>query len=157
MKLKHALLLTGTVLLFVGSGLGQGTNPKAKPTVANTPAVDLQPIRSSPAYAELLLRKTELDSSLESLLSEYTEDYPKVKELRVEIALLKKEMDRLLAINPSDAARLSMALGKLMLKKVEHEAELESLRFSYKDEHPDVKKAKRRVEMYEAAIKEVLG
>ena len=39
-----------------------------------------QAVKSSPAYAEILLRKTELESDVESLLISYTEDFPKIKE-----------------------------------------------------------------------------
>jgi uncharacterized protein involved in exopolysaccharide biosynthesis len=154
MKVTNILVISAIALVGTSAALGQSPT-RTRPTPA--PAADLQPIRSSPAYAELLLRKIELDSSLESLLSEYTEEYPKVKELRIEIGFLKAEIDRLLAVKPADAARLSAALGKLMLKKVELEAELAALRAQYKDEHPDVKKAKRKVELYEAAIREILG
>jgi predicted nuclease with TOPRIM domain len=121
-----------------------------------TPTTDFQAIKSSPAFAEVLLRKTELLSELESLLLEYTEEYPKVKELRFEAALVQKELDRLLAVNPAEASKLTTALGKLMVRKTELEVVLWSLRKEYNDEHPDVKRAKRKAEIYEAAIKEIL-
>lgn len=142
-------VLFGTAFIFA-----QGNSTKPNPP---TPVADLQPIRSSPAYAELLLRKTELESSLESLLVDYTEQHPKVKDLRTELALLKPEMDRLLAVKPGDAGKLTVALGRLMLRKIEIETELETLRLQYKDDHPDVKRTKRKVEVFEAAIREILG
>ena len=115
------------------------------------------PVRSSAAYAELLLRRTELESSLESLLVDYTEDFPKIKEIRLELGFLKSEMDRLMVVKPAEAGKLTSALGKLMLRKVELEAELETLRLQYNDNYPDVKRAKRKVEVFENAIKEILG
>jgi hypothetical protein len=66
-------------------------------------------------------------------------------------------MDRLLAVKPADAAKLSQALGQLMLRKVGIETQLDALRAQYKDDHPDVRKARKKVETYEAAIKEILG
>jgi len=134
-------------------------NNPAKPKPSPTPitAMDLQPIRSSPAYAELLLHRTELESNLDALLVDYTEEYPKVKDIRLELGFLKVEMDRLLAVKPTDAAKLSQALGQLMLRKVEIETQLDALRAQYKDDHPDVRKARKKVETYEAAIKEILG
>ena len=114
-------------------------------------------MRSSAAYAELLLRRTELESSLESLLVDYTEDFPKIKEIRLELGFLKSEMDRLMVVKPAEAGKLTSALGKLMLRKVELEAELETLRLQYNDNYPDVKRAKRKVEVFENAIKEILG
>ena len=55
---------------------------------------------------------------------EYTEEYPKVKELRSQLALINKEIRRLMTVNPADAPKLSQALGKLMLRKVEVEMDL---------------------------------
>ncbi len=114
-------------------------------------------LKSSAAYAEVLLKKAELQSDLESLLVEYTEDYPKVRELRFTLTLLQREIERIAAVPPAEAAKLTVALGKLVVKKVDLETEMWSLQRNYKDEHPDVKRAKRKVEIYEAAIKEILG
>jgi hypothetical protein len=47
----------------------------SKPTKALASADDLRAVRSSPAYAEVLLRETELKAELESLLLDYTEEY----------------------------------------------------------------------------------
>jgi hypothetical protein len=114
-------------------------------------------LRSTPAYAEVLLRQTELTAEVESLLMEFTEDYPKVKDLRLELDLLKAESDRLSAVKPADAPKLTLALGKLILGKVGHATSLKRLLSQYQEGHPSVKKEKRMVEIYEAAIKEILG
>jgi uncharacterized protein involved in exopolysaccharide biosynthesis len=152
MLARLVLIIT---LAFFGSQVcfGQKTLANPKPS----PVADTQPIRSTPAYADLLLEKTELQSSLDALLVDYTEQYPKVKELRSQLGFLNAEMDRLLAVKPENAGRLSDALGKLMLRKVELESNLEALRAQYKDDHPEVKKLRRKIETYEASIKEILG
>jgi len=149
------LILIVAVVLFANVVCDAQLNPKPKSTPA--PAADLQPIKSSPAFAELLLHRTELQSDLDSLLADYTEEYPKVKAIRVELGFLKVEMDRLLAVNAADSGKLTLALGQLMLRKVSLETELDALRAQYKDEHPDVRKARKKVETFEAAIKEILG
>jgi predicted nuclease with TOPRIM domain len=118
--------------------------------------VNLPSARTSPAYAEVLLRKTELLSEVESMLVEYTEEYPKVTELRYEIGLLQKELDRLLAANVPDASRLSAALGKLMVRKCELDTNLWALQKEFNERHPDVKRAKRKSEIFEAAINDIL-
>lgn len=112
---------------------------------------------ASPAYAELLLKRTELQSQLESLILEYTEEYPKVKEIRQTIVLLDRESARLGKVKTTDSGRLTLALGKLMVRKIELETDLWGLRSSLQEEHPDVKRAKRRVEIYEGAIAEILN
>lgn len=110
--------------------------------------------KSSAAYAEVLLRKAELTAELEGLLLDYTEEFPKIKALRHEISLLQKDLEKLAAV--TDVSRLSSALGKLMVRRVELQVDLWALQKQYSDDHPDVKRAKRKVEIYEQAIKEIL-
>ena len=112
--------------------------------------------KSSPAYSELLLRRTERESELEEFLINYTDEFPKVKELRFELDSLKKEMDKVTAVNASESGKLTLALGKLIVRKVELETDLWNLRRQYADDHPEVKRAKRKAEVYERAIKEIL-
>ncbi len=121
------------------------------------PASEQQAFRESPAYAEILLRKTELISNLESLVLEYTEEFPKVKELRQTVVLLDRETARLAKVKSTETGKLTLALGKLIVRKVELEIEVWSLQRNYKDEHPDVKRAMRKVDIYETAIAEILN
>ena len=149
MILRRIVFILPLVLLFAATGFAQ---TKTKPT----PAGALNPVKSSPAYAEVLLKKTELSAELEGLLVEYTEEFPKVKELRYESGLLQKELDRLLTINAADAPRLSAALGRLMVRKCEIDTDLWSLLLQFNAEHPEVKRAKRKSETFAAAINEIL-
>jgi len=147
---KLLLLLT----LILSPSLLVNAQTKTKTASVKTPTA--QAVKSSPAYAEILLRKTELAAELENYLADYTDEFPKVKELRFELDLLTKEMNRILSVNATDAAKLTLALGKLMLRKIQLETDVWNLRKQYNDEHPDVKQAKRKVEVFEAAIKEIL-
>ena len=61
------------------------------------------------------------------------------------------------SIKTADRDRASAALGKLMVRKVEAEIGLWKLQEDYADTHPEVKRAKRKVEIYERAIKDILG
>jgi len=112
--------------------------------------------KSSPAYSEVLLRKTERESELEEFLIGYTEEFPKVKEIRFELDLLQKAAAKIVAVNASEAGKLTLALGKLMVRKTEIETDLWNLRRQYEDDHPEVKRARRKIEIYEKAIKEIL-
>ena len=154
MKLHH-FFLAALFLICVGNISFAQTSGKAK-TAQTPPKSDAKANKSSPAFAEILLRKTELAAELENYLTNYTDEFPKVKELRFELDLLTKEMNRILAVNPTDAAKLTLALGKLMLRKIELETDLWNLRKQYNDEHPDIKQALRKVAVFEAAIKEIL-
>jgi hypothetical protein len=70
---------------------------------------------------------------------------------------LQKQLDTLAATKPGDVAKLTLALGKLMVKKVELDTDVWSLQQTLADGHPDVKRAKRKVEIFDKAIKEILG
>ncbi len=134
-------------LIFTSYASAQTTKTVTQKPTANA-------AKSSPAYAEVLLRKTELTAELEELLISYTEEFPKVKNLRYEISLLQKDLDKLSAV--TDVSRLSTALGKLIVRRTELQVDVWVLQKQYSDEHPDVKRAKRKVEIYEQAIKEIL-
>jgi len=118
---------------------------------------DAQAVRSSPAYAEVLLRKTELEADVEALLMDYTEDFPKIQEDRNALTIIDAEIKKLFAVNSGDRSKLTLALGKLMVRKVEVETELWRLRKQYKDDHPEVKRAKKKAEIFERAVNEILG
>lgn len=150
-------LTIGVVVL--GSALiVAAQRPKSTPTPVPAGIVQAnEAVRSSPAYAELLLRKTELTAELESLSLEYTDEFPRIREAKFAVALLERDLTRLAVVKPADAGKLTVALGKLMLRRVEVETELGILLRSYKDEHPDVKRLKRKLEIFDAAVKEILG
>ncbi len=147
----YALILL--LLVFAAPLLGQTSDAK-KPDPTK---VSGNIAAATPAYAELLLRKTELLSELESLVIEYTNDFPRVKEIRYALALIERDFGRIGRVKPADSGKLTLALGKLMVRKVELESDLWKLQGNYKDEHPDVKRAKRRVEIYETAVSEILN
>lgn len=114
-------------------------------------------LRSTAAYSEVLLKETELRAEVEALLGEYTEEYPKLKESRFALGLVQKEKARLLTTDPAESEKLTLSLGKIMVRKVDAEVELWRLQQSLADSHPEVKRAKRKVEVFETAIKEVIG
>ena len=129
------------------------TGPKNKSVPVT---LNLQAVKASPAYAEVLFRRTEVLSELESLLVEYTEEFPKVKALRFEGDLLNKELEKLLAVSPAEASKLTLALGKLIARRIEIETDIWSLGKQFNDQHPDIKRARRRAEIFDAAIKEIM-
>lgn len=114
-------------------------------------------VRSSAAYAEVLLRKTELLAEAESLAESYTNDAPKMLDLKYEVQALDKALSKLLGIKPSDNGKLTLALGKLMVRRAALDADLNRLVRTYNVDHPDVKKTKKRLEIFDAAIREILA
>ena len=109
------------------------------------------------AFAEIALKRAEFEADLEAFLVDYTDDFPKVKELRFALTKIEADSERLKALKATDRDRATSALGKLMVRKVESEIELWKLQLSYADGHPEVRRAKKRVEIFEKAIKEVLS
>lgn len=137
-------------LLCFSQTNGRKTAPQTSGAAAN------QAAKSSPAYAELLVQKTEFEAQLEDFAGDYTEDFPKIKELRFELALIEKAANRFLAVGAGDVPKLSLALGKLTLRKIELETSLWNLQKQYKDDYPDVRRLKRKIEIFERAIREIL-
>ena len=122
----------------------------------NSQPADAGPIRSSPAYSEILLRKTEIQADIEALLADYTEANPKIIDLRVELSALDKSLEKVFGVKPTETGKLTLALGKLIVRKASLDADLSRLQRSYNKDHPEVKRAKRRVEIFDSAIREVL-
>lgn len=147
--MKRTLSLLAILLTSAAAGFAQA---KETPAETKPPAFVL----ASAAYSEILLRRTELEAEMESLAVDYTEDFPRLREIRFILSALKNETARLSGLKSADQSKLSLALGKLIVRKIEQATELWRLGLTYRDEHPDVKRAKRKVEIFETAIKEIL-
>ena len=141
-----------TVCLFVASQAFAQSNGKVEIV-----SKDVGPIRSSPAYAEVLLRKTELLAEIEAYLADYTEENPRVIDTRTELTFLTADIDRLYAVKPSETGKLTQALGRLIVRRAALEVDLSRLLRNYNKDHPDVKRAMQRVKIFQSAIKEILG
>jgi len=150
---KRGVIVLAMTLSMCAIAIGQGTKQSgAKPATE-----DLTWVKSSPAYAEIQLKRTEILSELEALLLDYQEEYPKVKELRLTLLLLDRDIARISRVKAGEASKLTLALGKLMLTRVELETDLGNLQKKYKEEHPDVKRVRKKIEIYTAAINDILN
>ena len=147
--MKKLFLFIACGLLFAFSAFGQ-TKP-----AANKPAIN-PAAKNTAAYAELLLRKTELEADIEDFKVDYTEDYPKLQNARQELAFLDNYLEKILQTKDSDMNKLSEALGKLLLGKVTLETDLWALRKNFNADYPDVKRLQRKLTAYEKAVKEIL-
>ena len=138
--------------LTVFSQANSGAKPGSPKNVAPGPSQ----IKASAAYTELIVHKADIEAELVDLLVEYTEEYPKVKQLKLETGFLQAELYDLQKLDASMLPKLTESFAKLLLRKVQMEVELAELRATHKDDHPDVIRAKQRVEIYEKAIKDLL-
>ncbi len=111
---------------------------------------------ASSAYAEVLLRTTEAKAELESIVADYTESSPRVIDLRFEVASLRKVADRLASVRPAESGKLTLALGRLLVQRARLDTDLAGLLRSYTSEHPEVRRTAKKLEIFDAAINEVL-
>lgn len=153
MKIFKLFLLIGLILIVADSSNSQS---RERTSERQTPVAVSPQLRSSAAFGEVLLRKVELEASLEEMLLSYTEEYPKVKETRYELEILLADIKKLNAVKPTEAAKLTVALGKLIVKKAEIATDFWDLSNKFNPEHPEVKRAKKSLEIYENAISEIL-
>ena len=156
--MKISVYFFGLLLVLINSAdcFAQNVVKKTPPN-SEIGTLSTQYLKSSPAFAEVLLRKTELLAEVESLLVTYTEDFPRVQQVRYELNVLNTELTGLLKVKSEEREKLTLALGKLIVRKAELETDYWNLKTKYGDEHPDVKRAKRKTEIYAKAIKDVLG
>lgn len=152
----RTILFIALVFLFFSSAAFSQTGAPAKAGPAKPGAPAGNPIKSSAAYIELTLHRADTEAELLDMLVEYTEEYPKVKQLKLEVAFVQTELDNLLKLDASLLPKLTESFAKLLLQKVRMQIDLAVLRVAHKDDHPDVQRALRRVEIYEKAIKELL-
>ncbi len=137
-------------LFIVNGAFTQTAKPeKSEVGVSNT-------LRSSAAFAEVILRRTELESTLEEMLVSYTEEFPKIKETRYELEALRKDIAKLNSVKREETSKLTSALGKLIVRKATVEADYWALSNRFDKEHPEVQRAKKKFEIFEKAVREIL-
>lgn len=144
------------VFCFAAAANAQ-TKPKPKPETPDLKTVFSEQVRASPAYAELILVRTELESGIESLLIDHTESFPKIVEDRYHLAMIDIALRRIAAVKPAEAGKLTLALGKMLVRAAELETDVWGLKLIYTDVHPEVKQGVKKLAIYEAAIKDILG
>jgi len=143
--------------IALGFAVSANAQNKTKPEPVKPKAVLAEQIRASAAYAELIMVRTELESNIESLLIDHTESFPKIIEDRYHLAMIDIALNRVAAVKPAEAGKLTLALGKMLVRSAELETDLWGLKLIYTDGHQEVKLAAKKLAIYEAAIKDILG
>lgn len=132
----------------------QPQQPQTQPQIQ--PQTQQGSTKSTPAYAELVNRKVEVEAEYKELLVDYTEDHPKVKVKRVERATINLEMEKIASMDAAMIPKLTASYGKLLLRKIELEREVNELLLKFSEEHPSVKKAKEKVAVLDQEIQKIL-
>ena len=94
--------------------------------------------KSTDAYRVLTLHKIAVAADLVDLTTRYSPGSPLVQSKRFELEMISREIERLLSIDLALVPRLSANYGKLLLKKVDLEVELNSLERVFTAQHPRV-------------------
>ena len=115
-----------------------------------------QGVKSSAAFAEIILRQAELESDLGELLVSYTAEHPKVQETQYELKALKNDLIYIAKFKGSQTNVLTQALGKLLVRRAQIATDYWVMQSRLNDEHPNTKKAKRKLEVFNNAIKKIL-
>jgi hypothetical protein len=153
------------LLVFAFQTIENYAQKEPKPAAPQTQTTIVAPVKTlgrkldvktTPAYAELIMKRTETAAELEVLLADYTEESQEVREKRLNLQILDAALKRLETVTLEQYQALTPAVGKMLAGKMEAEAELKILSEMYTEEHPAVKKARIRFKVFEAELKRLL-
>lgn len=155
------LLIAGSFTVSYGQKRGKSKTPKTPQTQQQTgqqaqTQTAQGSTKSTAAYAELVNRKVEVEAEYKELLVDYTEEHPKVKVKRVELASLNLEMEKISSMDAAMIPKLTVSYGKLLIRKIELEREVNELLLKFSEEHPSVIKAKEKVAVLDKEIQKIL-
>ncbi len=150
MKVVLFILLNAIVAISISGQIrdSKKTNPPTQQYA--------QEVKSSAAFAEIIVRQAELQSDLGELLVAYTEEYPKVRQTRYELEVLNNDLSNISKLKGTEASILTQALGKLLVRRAEISTDFWVNKEQYDEDHPNFKKAKRKLDIYNEAIKKIL-
>lgn len=149
-KFLSILLLTLIVAINVSGQIREVKNANT-----STPQYT-QEVKSSATFAEIIFRQAELQSDLGELLVAYTDEYPKVRQTKYELEILNNDLNNISKLKGVEANILTQALGKLLVRRAEISTDFWVNKEQYDETHPNFKKAKRKLDIYNEAIKKIL-
>ncbi|MFV0389174.1 MAG: hypothetical protein ACK5NT_10520 [Pyrinomonadaceae bacterium] len=147
--MRKTILLLAFLSVFFGFASAQ-----AKPE--NQPFKPTKVLRSTGAFAEVLLRRAELEAEVQEMLESYTEEYAGFRETKYELDRINEELEKMNKVSAEEASKLTAALGKLIVRKCELQADYWAVSQRFSANHPQVKRAKRKFETFEKALQDIL-
>ena len=112
--------------------------------------------RTSEAYSLLIQRKAKLQAELETLLREYSGEWPAAKQLQFEYDALQNEMEKMAAVDQSKVSKLTAGYGGLILRKVSLSGEIDTLLREEGSEWPTTKERQRELELLDKQIQKLM-
>jgi hypothetical protein len=113
-------------------------------------------VQSTAAYAEVLANRVEADADLKALMLDYSEEAPQVKAKKLERDLLQRQIRWLEVLPDTSQGKMTAALGRLLVRKAQVEATMKTLGETYAEQHPLVKKARAKFDVYNSEIEKLL-
>ena len=139
-------------LSFLALAFAVSSSAYAQTTTVNS---DTDP-RTTPAYSMLIQRKVKVQAELETLLNQYTSEWPAAKRLRYELDAVESEMNRMAETMALKTVRLTSGYGSLILRKISLTAELQVLFQDYGSDWPETKTRRRELSLLEGELQEIM-
>lgn len=133
--------------------LSQSTNSETK---AEQNPVTKAGAQMTLAFAEVFAQKVETEAELKILSVEMTDDAPQITEKKMQHDFLQREIEWLENLPTTMQSKMTLALGKMIVRKIQAEVDEKMLTKNYADEHPLVKKARARLVIYKNEIDKLL-
>ena len=112
--------------------------------------------KTSEAYSLLVQRKVKLQAELETLLREYSGEWPPAKQLQFEFDALKAELKKMAEVDQSKVSKLTPGYGRLILRKVALSGEIDTLLREQSSEWPASKEKQRELELLDQEIQKIM-
>jgi len=113
--------------------------------------------RTTAAYSLLVQRKVKVQAELETLVKEYSSEWPPARTLQFELDALKAEMKKLVEIDEAQIPKLTNGYGTLLLRRAALQSEIQSLSAEEGPEWPTVKQKQRELELLDIELKKIMG
>jgi hypothetical protein len=120
------------------------------------PATTVSKVADTGAYAEVYAARVEAEADLKVLSTDLTEETIQVREKKLERDLLAREIRWLEALPLVSHDKMTIALGRLLVRKTQAEVSLKMLSEKYAESFPTVKKARTKIEVYNNEIQKLL-
>jgi hypothetical protein len=109
----------------------------------------------SEAYSLLIQRKAKVQSELDTLVTQYSSEWPPAKQLQFELDALKSEMKKMSEVDQSKVSKLTSGYGRLILRKVYLAGEIQLLLQEESSEWPLTKEKQRELELLDKEIQKL--
>ena len=128
----------------------------ATATTVTVPPPTVSKVADTAAYAEVYAARVEAEADLKVLSMDLTEETVQVREKKLERDLLAREIRWLEALPSNSHDKMTLALGRLLVRKTQSEVSLKMLSENYADDFPAVKKARTRIGVYNGEVQKLL-